>query len=782
MASLTDIIITIAATENITETFQNIQNSGSKLKSTLGAMATGAGLAMANYGKDAVQSAITAETEWNRFGANLQNQGLDWNNLSSEVKNYISDFSNQMGRGVADTRSAATALMNYGMSWDEVKGSMNGVAGLAASIGGTEEEASQIIISALNGRAQALRKATGLQIEDYKAADGSIDRARLFKDITDRTKNARLGFADSDAAKLQRITNDLNKLKTTIGQGILTLLQPLIPVINNITNIFANMPAPLQLVVSGFFAVFTAASLLASPVMSLIGLYGTLFGETGALSGALGGLGSMLGLTSAETAGLSATEIGAAAAHASSAGSISAETAANGGLLASLWGVISGLGGNLAALVANTAARTAHALATGAATIASWGLTAAQWALNAAMSANPIGIIIIALIALVAIIYKVGEAFGWWDSFSGMLDAIWQGLQGIWNALTQIKPEQIFEGLKAGLMAVFAPITLVVQGVKLLWDVLSGGQASQQFTAIINNIRNVLTGLWNSLVTGVTNAVTNFVNRLKQLPQRIWQFLVQGITRIIQFRLQVFTWMVNAGLSMLTGISRFLRQLPARIALFFSSAVRRILSFVGQALANAMSFGRNVLNGVMRFITDIPGRVYQEFVNIGKRIKDAVAGAVNAALNFGKNVLDAVMGALGIHSPGFIQNNIASEFASIPGRIVSQNGNAFNAARSFGQAIVSGFGSPSLSVGSGLGVSGGLPHSIGGVVSVTGSAPSNNGGGVTIINVQSGAFDNKFDARSFTEKECKQIVGNAIQGLKGLNGTTQRLDGNGSVI
>ena len=146
MASLTDIIITIAATENITETFQNIQNSGSKLKSTLGAMATGAGLAMANYGKDAVQSAITAETEWNRFGANLQNQGLDWNNLSSEVKNYISDFSNQMGRGVADTRSAATALMNYGMSWDEVKGSMNGVAGLAASIGGTEEEASQMVV------------------------------------------------------------------------------------------------------------------------------------------------------------------------------------------------------------------------------------------------------------------------------------------------------------------------------------------------------------------------------------------------------------------------------------------------------------------------------------------------------------------------------------------------------------------------------------------------------------------------------------------------------------
>lgn len=758
MASTTDILLAITATENVTDAFNNIKNDSSKLKSAMSAVGTGVGLAMASYGKSAVDSAIQAESAWNRFGANINSQGGNWNAQSKEIKSWISTFSNSMGRSVGDTRSAATALMNYGMSWSETKSAMDGIAGLAAKTGSSEEEASNIIISALNGRAQALRKATGLNIADYKAQDGSIDRARLMLDIINSTGQAKSMFADSDEAKMQRMENSLAKLKTTIGQGIVQVFSPLIPVLTSITNAFASMPGPLQGLVGGLFAVVMGASIMSGPLLNMMSLFGS-------IKGVLGGLASSFKVVGMAEAGLSSVEVGAAAAHASSATSIAAETSANTGLLGSLSAVVGGLSANLGAKVANAAATLGIIEADTAASLANAGFASSVWAVTTALLGSPITWIVIALVALVAVIYKVGEAFGWWDSVGGMLDKIKQALQGVWNALTSIKPETIFNGLKNGVMMMFSPITLVIKAVQMLWNALSSGQARQVFNGIINGIISTVTGFATRLISAGVRGVTGFINRIRQLPSQLWQHLTRGVLRVLVFGNVAFLYMRNAGIRMLNGVLTFIRQLPARIGSFFSNAISRIVSFVSTGASNAMSVGRAILNGLIQFVTQIPNRVYQEFMKIPDRIKSAINGAVNAAKNFGQNVLDAVMNALGIHSPGFIQNNIASEFANIPGRILDSRSNVYNASRLYGQAVLDGFGNPDLSVeGRVNGALGDVPKSLSGMVKVGGSAPVSTGG-TTIIHVEAGAFHNSFDARSFTEKECKQMLGNATRNL-----------------
>jgi len=81
-----------------------------------------------------------------------------------------------------------------------------------------------------------------------------------------------------------------------------------------------------------------------------------------------------------------------------------------------------------------------------AASVATKTYAAAQWLLNAAMSANPVGLIILAIIALVAIVvvaYKksetfrriVGKAFEWVQKAAS---ATWQWIKGNWPLLLAI--------------------------------------------------------------------------------------------------------------------------------------------------------------------------------------------------------------------------------------------------------------------------------------------------------------------------------------------------------
>jgi phage-related protein len=98
-----------------------------------------------------------------------------------------------------------------------------------------------------------------------------------------------------------------------------------------------------------------------------------------------------------------------------------------------------------ASTIASTVAHGVHAIALGV-------VTAAQWALNVAMSANPIGIVIIAIIALVAgliYLWQTNEGFrnavinawevlkgavmGAINAIVGFISWLWDSLQGIWN-------------------------------------------------------------------------------------------------------------------------------------------------------------------------------------------------------------------------------------------------------------------------------------------------------------------------------------------------------------
>lgn len=170
---------------------------------------------------------------------------------------------------------------------------------------------------------------------------------------------------------------------------------------------------------------------------------------------------------------------------------------------------------NTAAMVANRAVSVAGAVATGV-------MTAAQWALNAAMTANPIGLVIVAIVALVAavvIAYKKSETFRAivQASMRGVLVAfqlLWAGAKALfgwisdhWGTISKI---------------ISGPIGLAARFVVQHWDEIKRGTADK-VGAMIAFVR--------SIPQRIKDAVGDLGGLLKRAGESVLDGLLAGLRR-----------------------------------------------------------------------------------------------------------------------------------------------------------------------------------------------------------------------------------------------------------
>lgn len=146
-------------------------------------------------------------------------------------------------------------------------------------------------------------------------------------------------------------------------------------------------------------------------------------------------------------------------------------------------------------------ANIAKAVSTGAATVATWAATAAQWALNAAMYANPIGLVILAVIALIAIVVLLVKN---WDKVSAFFKNLWEKIKSyFWQAWEFVKKwGWLFIGPVGWSIKAWS---LLIQFFPQMWEKIKGW-----FMAAVNwfiglhvkffNIGvDIIQGIWNGI-------------------------------------------------------------------------------------------------------------------------------------------------------------------------------------------------------------------------------------------------------------------------------------------
>lgn len=216
------------------------------------------------------------------------------------------------------------------------------------------------------------------------------------------------------------------------------------------------------------------------------------------------------------------------------------------------------------------------------------GMTIAQQLLNVAMSANPIGIVLTLIGALVAGLVVL------WNTNEGFRDAVmnaWQGIKDfIGNAIQAIG--DFFSNLGTTI-----------------------SQLPQMFAYWLNNVIATVTGWVSNMAAQAASAgsqfVSNAINFISQLPGRIASFLGNVISNLGSWAGQMASKGAEGASNMFNAVVNGLASLPGRV----------------------LSIGSDVVRGIWNGISGAAGW-----------LADKVA-------SFASGILDGMKNALGIHSP-----------------------------------------------------------------------------------------------------------------------------------
>lgn len=154
-------------------------------------------------------------------------------------------------------------------------------------------------------------------------------------------------------------------------------------------------------------------------------------------------------------------------------------------------------------LIASTAASIAHRAATIAQGVAAKAAAAAQWLLNAAMEANPIGIVIIAVTALVAIfvtLWNTNKGFRdfWinaWSSMKKTWDSFGSAITGVWNNTLKPFGSYLYNLFVSEFSSIAGSVSGIIGGIKKI------------FQGLTDFFAGVFTGNWQRAFHGLAEIV-----------------------------------------------------------------------------------------------------------------------------------------------------------------------------------------------------------------------------------------------------------------------------------
>jgi phage-related protein len=205
-----------------------------------------------------------------------------------------------------------------------------------------------------------------------------------------------------------------------------------------------------------------------------------------------------------------------------------------------------------AATVASTVATVAANVAQKAIAIGLKAWAAAQWLVNIAMTANPIGLIIAGIVALIAIIVLIATKTTWFQT-------IWKV---VWGAIQSA----------AKFVADWFMNTLVP----------SFKRALDQLVAVINFVVGIYKGAFNILVAAVKFVYNAYVNYIKLIISAI-RLLIQGVLVVVNYVRD--RW--NAMVSLIAGLGGRIR-----------SAARGIWDGIKDSFRSAINYIIDKWNGL----------------------------------------------------------------------------------------------------------------------------------------------------------------------------------------
>lgn len=225
------------------------------------------------------------------------------------------------------------------------------------------------------------------------------------------------------------------------------------------------------------------------------------------------------------------------------------------------------------------------------------GLTVAQWAWNAALTANPIGIIIMAIAALVAgIIWLATQTTFFQDLWAGVTAVVGAAWEWLWGSVL----EPVFTAIGAAFGWIYDNIILpVVTGI-MLYIGLWAAAATWLWETVLSPVFEVIGSAFRFIYEGVIAPVVGWIGDQLQLLglgfSLLWTTFVQPALDGIGAGLQ---WVYNSIIKpVFDAISTAVTWVGSTIRAAFSG----IGDFIGAAFSAALGVVRGPINGIIALV------------------------------------------------------------------------------------------------------------------------------------------------------------------------------------
>lgn len=268
--------------------------------------------------------------------------------------------------------------------------------------------------------------------------------------------------------------------------------------------------------------------------------------------------------------------------------------------------------------------------------LASAGLAKAQGILNAVMAANPIALVVMAIVALIAVFIVLWNKCDWFREF---WISLWENVKSFCVNPVSAIVSFFTESIPNALNSVIAWIQANWQSILLF---------------LINPFAGLFSYFYNNNQK-FREFVDNAVNTIKEMPGKIWQFLVDVITKISTWQVNLAQKAIQAGSQFIENIIAFVRELPGKMWGFLLSTVTKVVTWRNNLVSKGKEAAKGLFDTVVDGIKELPSKILDIGNNLVEGlwngISDKVSWITNKITGFGNSVLNSMKKIFDIHSP-----------------------------------------------------------------------------------------------------------------------------------
>lgn len=262
--------------------------------------------------------------------------------------------------------------------------------------------------------------------------------------------------------------------------------------------------------------------------------------------------------------------------------------------------------------VRGTAALVAQRVALVATSVATKAAAAGQWLLNAAMTANPIGIVVVAIAALVAGIIWAWNNVEW---FRNGITAAWEWIKTtsvtVWTAVSTFIVD-VWNNIVTWVME---KINLFIQVNLMAW----------------NFIKTTITNVWNAIVSWVISKVAGFVSGLVTT----WNTLKARTLAVFNL---IKATVINAFVTLVSNVVGKVNEIKARVTSTWNMIKARTLT----AFVAIVSTVKTKIATVVSTVKGLPGKAKAALGNLGNLLKSSGKALIRGFIDGIKSMIGKV--------------------------------------------------------------------------------------------------------------------------------------------